>query len=171
MTCINEHKIYFLLFWFHAASIYTRSTHGFITFQCMLFPILINTCPAASVLLTESYTKRSVLLFVQINISPFYLCWGHLGYATLGHGITNDDGSIMGPVKNGGMTDLRWLCGTSLLLHFNHNFLFFFKRVRGIPGGPAMPGKVTFLCTSHQKHRKRKLDYIIHQAAQFSCHS
>lgn len=133
MTCINEHKIYFLLFWFHAASIYTRSTHGFITFQCMLFPILINTCPAASVLLTESYTKRSVLLFVQINTSPFHLCWGQLTNATLGHGITNDDGGVMDPAENGGTTDHQWLCGTSLLLHSNHKF---FKRAQRRSGWP-----------------------------------
>ncbi len=131
--------IFILMFRFHAASIYTCKVNACLTFQSMLFPILINTCPAASVHLNRKLYQEICSAFcANQNITVSFVLW------TISRPNTgaSQHWDVMGPVENGDTGDLRWYVERLFLLHFNH---FFFLRVRGVPGGPTVPGKVTLL--------------------------
>lgn len=105
----------------------------------------------------QKVIPRDLFNISHITIQ-FYVAF--LTDATLRHGVTNDDGGIMGPAEN---RDNR-----ALMVTWNAPFA---SCVRSVTGGPAMPGEETFLCAPHQMQRERKLGYIIHQAAHFSCRS
>ncbi len=103
-------------------STHARLTHVFITFQSMLFPILINACPAAPVHLNrKSYQEICSAFCANQRITVSFVLW------TISRPNTgaSQHWDVMGPVENGDTADLRWYVERLFLLHFNHFFFFY----------------------------------------------
>lgn len=144
-------KSFFCCFWYQTSSIYTRVNACFQTYERILFPIFINKWPAASVHLNRKLYQE---ICSTDHISPFDFMLGTINRCNTEarcpkwwwrHHETCWEQSSDGYVE-------RPFCFTCQ------------KRY-------GWPRHAPFLCAPHQMQRERKPGYIIHRAAQFSCHS